>query len=359
MGLIFNDTPWDSYTTLLLFDEEYGGGSALEHQNSHVGIYNPGFIGTPILANITAHEIFHAWNVKRLRPAEMVPYRYDAPQPTPLLWVSEGFTDYYADVAMARGGLLTAEGFAEAYTQHASSFIAGTPVALEDASLSTWIPMVDGTRYVYYDKGGVVGFLLDILIRDASDNRASLDGVMRALYDATYRRGRGFTTDDFFQTAERLAGRSFAEFRARYVDGRDSLPWAEVLPLGGFRWTTTTIREPRLGIGTAGDSAGARVTAVAPDGAGAEAGVQTGDLLLRIGDIALDTETAFERFRGRYARREGEVVPLMIRRGEQELTLQLRIRLVGREESRVTLDPAPSPKAARIRDGLLRGVTGS
>ena len=65
---VFQETPWDTYTVMDIFDPKYGGASALEHQSSHVGIYNPGIIGNPLLASITAHEIFHAWNVKRLRP---------------------------------------------------------------------------------------------------------------------------------------------------------------------------------------------------------------------------------------------------------------------------------------------------
>src|SRR5690606_3622531 len=99
----------DSYWTMLVFAE--GQGSALEHQNSHVGLYDPGFIGSLILPNITAHEIFHLWNVKRLRPAALVPYRYDSRQHTPLLWMSEGTTDYYADLAMVRGGMVDSAGF--------------------------------------------------------------------------------------------------------------------------------------------------------------------------------------------------------------------------------------------------------
>ena len=73
MSAVFQETPWENYTTFLIFDSTFGGGSALEHQNSHVGIYGVQAIGNPLLASITAHEIFHAWNVKRLRPAEMVP----------------------------------------------------------------------------------------------------------------------------------------------------------------------------------------------------------------------------------------------------------------------------------------------
>ena len=90
---VTGEVPWDVYTVMMIFDASYAGGSALEHQSSHVGIYSPAFIGNPLLASVAAHEIFHAWNVKRLRPAAMWPYDYGRPQPTRLLWVSEGVTD--------------------------------------------------------------------------------------------------------------------------------------------------------------------------------------------------------------------------------------------------------------------------
>ena len=99
MAAVYQETPWRDYSVFTVFTSEQAGGSALEHANSHLGIYSPQFVGTPLLASITAHEIFHAWNVKRLRPADMWPYHYDRPQETTWLWVSEGITDYYADLA--------------------------------------------------------------------------------------------------------------------------------------------------------------------------------------------------------------------------------------------------------------------
>jgi predicted metalloprotease with PDZ domain len=98
MEAVTDDVPWDQYTTMTVFDESFSGGSALEHSNSHLGVYHPQFIGSTVLASITAHEIFHAWNVKRIRPAQMWPYDYGRQMPTELLWVSEGITDYYADL---------------------------------------------------------------------------------------------------------------------------------------------------------------------------------------------------------------------------------------------------------------------
>jgi predicted metalloprotease with PDZ domain len=239
MAKVFGETPWDRYTIMLIFDPSFGGGSALEHQNSHVGIYNPEFIGTPILASITAHEIFHSWNVKRLRPADLWPYHYDRPQETVWLWVSEGITDYYADLALVRGGIVDSSGFQALTQEKVDAVYDAPPVALEDASLSTWISPTDGTSSIYYPKGALAGFLIDIMIRDASDNKRSLDDVMRGLYQRDYKNGRGFTGADWWTAVSQAAGgKSFEQFAARYIDGRDEFPWAPVLPLAGFQLAT-------------------------------------------------------------------------------------------------------------------------
>src|SRR5690606_38202727 len=112
--------------------------------------YTPAGIGQPWIASVTAHEMFHAFNVKRLRPAEMVPYRYDVAQPTVWLWVSEGITDYYADLTMLRGGVIDAAAFLEETGNKIAQVNQVPAVALEDASLSTWIHPTDGTGYIYY-----------------------------------------------------------------------------------------------------------------------------------------------------------------------------------------------------------------
>ncbi len=358
MAAVWGETPFRNYTTLLIFDAAFGGGSALEHQNSHVGIYNPQFIGTPILASITAHEIVHAWNVKRLRPAELVPYRYDVPQQTTLLWVSEGVTDYYADLALVRGGIIDSAMFLNVTNGKIQNVAALPPVALEDASLSTWVEPTDGTAHVYYDKGSLAGLLLDILIRDASDNRRSLDHVMRALYDSTFKRGRGFTTDEFLAAASRAAGgRSWADVHARYVDGRELYPWAEVGRLAGLGFVTDSARVLRIGINTAADEAKVVVTDLTPDGAALAAGVQVGDELVRMGDIEVRDQSFGERFRARYATaQEGTTIPVVVRREGTERTLTLPLRRVLEVESRLEFGPA-TPKAARIRAGILRGTT--
>lgn len=357
MVKVFGETPWPNYTTLLVFDSAYGGGSALEHQNSHLGIYSPEFIGSPILASITAHEIFHGWNVKRLRPSEMVPYRYDRPQPTTLLWVSEGITDYYADLALLRGAVIDSAIFLNITQEKIEETAAAPPIALEDASLSTWIQPNDGTATIYYPKGSLAGFLLDIMIRDASDNRASLDDVMRSLYRATVPAGRGFTVDEWWATVNRLAGRDLAtSFGARYIDGREPFPWRQVAPLAGLRYVVDSVSEPRLGVATTTIDGREVVTSVTPGGSAELAGVLAGDAVVSIGDLKFDPNFG-PAFRARYRNRIGATVPITVRRADKDVMLSLVVRAEVRVTTRLEFDRRPSLKAARIRHAIFAGTT--
>jgi predicted metalloprotease with PDZ domain len=349
---VFGEAPWDTYTVMQIVDSAFQGASGLEHQNSHVDILSPQFVGSDFQPSLYAHEVFHAWNVKRLRPAELWPYVYSRPQPSPLLWVSEGITDYYADLALVRGRVIDEAGFYSTTAGKINEVRNAPPTALEDASLSTWIQPVDGTGYLYYAKGSLIGFMLDIFIRDASDNARSLDTVMRALYQSTFVRNRGFTAADFWAEVTRAAGgKSFMDFNVRYVDGRDAIPWETILPLAGMR--AVQARVPRLGIYSQASAAGVVVTSVDPAGAAAAAGLRAGDVLITVGSIPVDDVQFGERFRGQYATSpEGTALPIRIRRGGQEMTLEGRL-MFAPGEVRVEVDPAASDKAQRIRRGLL------
>jgi len=354
---VFGVTPWDNYSVMVIFSQGYPGGSALEHQSSHVGVYAPGLRDDPYLPDITAHEIFHAWNVKRLRPADMMPYRYAGPDPTSLLWVSEGFTDYYADIAMERGGLWDSTAFLNAMADHFRNVEQAPPTAPEDASLSTWIHPTDGSEYLYYDQGACIGFLLDILIRDGSNNHQSLDGVMRGLYQDAYLHGRGFTTAEFWAAVSRAAGRPLDDFGRRYVDASAPFPVDDVLPRAGLRWVRQVTQVPRMGVSTSTDSTGSHVVGLVPGGAFEAAGVKVGDLLLSVGGIDQRSDVQANEFRRRFAGRAGESYPVVVRREGRDTTLTAVVRMGEQVDERIDRDSTAGAKARAVLAGLLAGRT--
>jgi predicted metalloprotease with PDZ domain len=237
---------------------------------------------------------------------------------------------------------------------------AAPPTALTDASLTTWVHPTDGTDDLYYPKGSLAGFMLDILIRNASDNRESLDSVMRTVYNATYKHQRGFSGVDWWGAASRAAGGvSFAEFNRRYIDGREPFPWDSILPLAGLRLVPDSIREPRLGILSMPDTGGRiRVMQVEPGSAAAQAGVQPGDVLVSIGDIPVASLDFGQQFRARYGNgsQTPPTIPVVIRRSGQSVTLRVPLEYRIRVEHRIVADPAAGDKARQIRDGIVHGT---
>jgi predicted metalloprotease with PDZ domain len=353
---VFGEAPYRNYTLFQRSDTVVNGGG-LEHQNSQVDEVTTSGLDNN-LSGLYSHEFFHAWNVKRLRPADLVPYRYDDAQQTTWLWVSEGVTDYYGALGLVRGGVNDSTGFFNFIASEIASVAGAPPTAVSDASFGAWIAPTDGSGGLYYPKGGLTGFLLDIMIRDASDNRMSLDNVMRRLYDATYKHGRGFTGAEWWNEVSRAAGgKSFAEFARRYVDGREPLPVDSVFRLAGLSAKSDTIREPRLGISTATDANGVAVTQVSPTGAAAAAGARVGDRIVSLGDVTITNDDSFAAVRTRYVGTTLTTVPLVVRRGTETITLQLPIRLVTRVQSSVVPIPNASAKALRIRTGILKGST--
>jgi predicted metalloprotease with PDZ domain len=353
---VFGEVPWSAYSVMQIADSTFRGMSALEHQNSNVGVVGTPYLDESFVPSVYAHEIFHAYNVKRLRPADMWPYRYDARQPTPWLWVSEGITDYYADLVMVRGGAITPADF-RGLTHGKIDHVAQLPrVALEDASLQTWLRMRDGTQDIYYDKGSLAGLALDILIRDASDNAASLDDVMRGLYRSEYKAGRGFTADEWWGAVSRAAGGvSFADFAARYVHGREPYPWDVWLPKAGWRLVTDTLIEARLGVVLAPDSTGLVVTVVDPRSVADLAGVRVGDVLEKVAGVLANDPGFFRKWSQAAGNTAGAPLDIEVRRSGRKLTLRGELRFVTLIHARVEDDATATSKAQRIRRGILTG----
>jgi predicted metalloprotease with PDZ domain len=357
-GAVFGEIPWKRYSVMEIFDPRFKGLEGLEHQRSHVDVFVTAAIGSSYLPSFYAHEIFHAWNVKRLRPAELWPYQYAHEQPTSWLWVSEGITDYYADLSEARAGLIDRDGFIDLTAGKINDVLRMRPIAIHDASLNSWIKMPDGTEYAYYSKGSLVGMMLDILIRDASDGKHSLDDVMRQLYHDAYKMGTGFTPEQWWSAVSGAAGgKPFGDFEARYVTGREPLPYATVFPLAGLKVRIDTTHTLYLGVMHGADStAPMRVDSVVPGYSAEEAGVRAGDVLLSIGGFPVKTDADADAAEMHFSE-DGAPLSLTVRRGTQVLVLPTHVHLFAEIAAKVTVDPAATPKAKGILAAMLSGAS--
>ena len=230
--------PYERYRFLNLITEAGGG---LEHRNSTLLMTSrwatssrPRYLRW---LGLVSHELFHAWNGKRLRPIELGPFDYEAEVHTESLWVVEGLTSYYADLVVHRAGLSTETEYLQALSRRIRGLQttpgrAVQPVAL--ASYDAWIKFYRGdensrnTSVSYYTKGAVVGFLLDMRIRAATGGAKTLDDVLRRAY-ARYSGARGFMPNEFRATAEAVAGKPLSGWFAHALDSTGELDYAEAL----------------------------------------------------------------------------------------------------------------------------------
>jgi predicted metalloprotease with PDZ domain len=361
---IVGAAPYDSYTVLLYLTETTGGvAGGLEHANSHFDILPLAVAeafdqALPIVQSLISHETFHLWNVKRIRPAAMWPYDYDEWQPTELLWFSEGVNDYYSDVTLLRSGLYSQDQFFGQIENNMSQ-VEGepSPIAVEDASFNTWINPVHGNRYIYYPKGSLLGLLLDVRIRHASQNKRSFDDVVRELYKRYYSAGRGFTTEDLLKLIGEAGDADVADFYDRYVTGREPLPYPETLALGGMRLERQESSVPFLGVSALPTEEGdIMIAAVSPGSPAAAAGVQPGDVLVAVGEVDVQGNPAWsQRFQKAYAGKANAVLPLRVRRNGREQDLSTRVGMQKTVDVDVSIDPAAGALEREILRSLATG----
>ncbi len=239
----------------------YGGGDGMEHLTS-TEIITPRPLADSAAADrflgTVAHEYFHTWNVKRLRPVALGPFDYTEAQHEPSLWVAEGWTQYYGDLTPVRVGIVPRAAY-YAGLARTLQYVATSPARLERSprAASFDAPFFDGARapmqvdagatfVTYYVSGEARALALDLMIRGGSNGARSLDDVLRALkrraWDAPratyYLEGRGYTEDDVERAATEVAGRDLHGWFDRYVGGTDDLPWAELLRTVGLQLTT-------------------------------------------------------------------------------------------------------------------------
>lgn len=253
--------------------------------------------------SISSHELFHAWNVKRIVPAKFSPYDYWQETPTRLLWAMEGLTSYYGELTLVRAGLWTVQ----RYLKHLGSeieLLEGLParrhLSLAQASFDGWLSdpaqMHDhgNAFFSFYNKGEVVSLLLDLTIRRATDNRRSLDDVLTILWDEYGRTGRGVEEYAMERVVARVA--DVGDFFARYVDGTDPLPYEELFAAMGVGFAAAA-REPErafLGARLASRDGLLVVESVLRGAAGMEAGLLPGDELLALDGLRVTNEPALK-----------------------------------------------------------------
>jgi predicted metalloprotease with PDZ domain len=235
--------PFKRYVFLNVFRQ---GGGGLEHLNSTLLTASPRSTNASrSWIAFVCHEYFHAFNVKRLRPAEIDSFDYENPPRTGGLWVSEGLTTYYGELLPSRAGLAGPEDFLSwlsSQIERLQSQPGRRVQTLEQASLEVWstpssgLARNAGTNTVsYYVKGPIVGFLLDARIQHATAGRASLDDVMRLAY-RRYSGEHGFTFDQFRQTAEEIAGTELRSWFDGAIRSTEELDYREALDWFGLRF---------------------------------------------------------------------------------------------------------------------------
>ena len=366
---VFGAAPFDEYWHLFQL-VPYPFGHAVEHESSasyviqDVVFTNPdGYDG---FLSILAHEFFHAWNVKRARPAALWPYDYSTPQLTRLHWVTEGVTSYYEGVLRRRAGVIDETQY-HRENANAINALQNTPGRLvtsaELSSLTAWHSGYgDGnpnSSVSFYLKGSILGLLLDLTIRDATDGAAGLDDVMRLLIERYYEQGRGYPEDGFQAAAEEIAGRSLDEFFARYVAGTDELPYAETLEIVGL--TASQVAQPDAPAATFGwrlRKLGDDVTIVGvlPDSPALAAGIMRDDVLVSLDGETVDSADVVGAFLSEHA--PGDTVTATVRRLGEEVERQVTLGDGGNLGWTVVPVDEPTERQIRLREDWLSSKVG-
>lgn len=290
---IFGELPYDNYTFIV----NLRGGGGLEHLNSTALQYNRfGFKPETRYRNflsLVAHEYFHLWNVKRIRPDALGPFDYENENYTKLLWVAEGGTAYYESVLLRRAGLISDRDFLESKAstiQQLQNQPGRFETSLEEASFDAWIKYYRqdenavNNQISYYDKGDIVNMMLDVTIRSSSGGAKSLDDVLRYLYNEFYKKGRNYTPQDYQKAAEMAAGRPLDDFFTKYVRGTDEIDYNNLVQPIGLRLVAAEPNRGRPYIGADLSEEGGRLTirSIASNTPAYEQGLNTGDQIVAI-----------------------------------------------------------------------------
>jgi predicted metalloprotease with PDZ domain len=360
---LMGGAPFSQYTFFFHFGpySEVGGGG-MEHSNCTAISSSSG----DAAASVAAHEFFHAWNVKRIRPQALEPVDYTKEMYTRALWFAEGVTSTYGDYTLERSGLWTKDQFYGDLAGEISE-LDSRPAhrwqSVEESSLNAWLEGYDEYRrpersISYYNKGQIVGDMLDLAIRDATDNHKSLDDVLRRMNDVYAKQGRFYDDSQAVQAAaEEVAGVKFDDFFRRYVAGTDEIPYDKFFNAAGLELKVERRAAPELGFWTAttghGADAQVLVSQVVPGSATEAAGLKAGDALITLNGQPLP------RYLPAWLRQHepGEIVTLRVQRDNKDLDMRFALGSIDLNKFSLFEMSAPTEKQKRIREGWLKGKT--
>jgi len=363
--------PYDRYLVVNVLAAVPGqiAGGGLEHRNSTLLIAGRWATRTrqSYLAwlEVASHEIFHAWNGKRLRPVELGPFDYENENVTRSLWLVEGVTDYYGELLVHRAGLSTQVEYLDALSNKVEEIQTTPGRAVQSAELASqdaWIKYYrpdensPNSSVSYYSKGAVLGFVLDAKIRKATAGAKSLDDVMRAAYQK-FSGSRGYTPDDFRAVAEQVAGISLASFWDSAIEGTAEVDYAEALELLGLRFRP--VPAPRtdqpgrawLGATTRNDAGRLVVSQVRRDGPASAAGLNVDDEIVAIDDFRVRADQLTPRL-DQY--KPGDTVRLLVARRDQLMTIEMEFGTEPARQWRLEGNPAATETEQRQRDRWLK-----
>jgi predicted metalloprotease with PDZ domain len=330
---IFGGLPYESYIFLLHLSPSGGGG--LEHKNCCSLLYPRfNFHGAEQhnrFMQLVAHEFFHLWNVKRIRPAALEKFDYEGENYTPSLWFSEGTTSYYDLLIPRRAGIYDEKEFLTELSKEITRFLK-TPgrlvQALSESSFDAWIKLYRpdansaNSQISYYLKGEMVTLLLDLLIRDRTQGRKSFDDVLMAMWEHFGKAEIGFTETQLKNIIESVANQDLTEFYDRYIHGVEELPFNDYFTPFGIELKPVDATVPNLGITVKSEHGREVIKSVTSDSPAQLAGIDAGDELLAIDGFKITSDKLTDRLKLYQA---GQQINLTIFHADRLMTLPITL----------------------------------
>jgi predicted metalloprotease with PDZ domain len=353
---MFGGLPYDRYTFLLHLPHSGFGG--LEHRNACCLIYSRRSMRDrekyEDFLQLVAHEFFHLWNIKRIRPQALEVFDYEAENYTPSLWFSEGTTSYYDLLIPYRAKIYSAKTYLKNLSKEITRYLT-TPgrlvQPLSESSFDAWIKLyrpdanTPNSQMSYYLKGEMVTLLLDLAIRIKHRNARSFDDVMRSMWQQFGQTEEiGFTPSQLQTTIATIAGFDLTDFFDRYIDGLEELPFEEYL--AGFGLTLASNADegnspPWLGITLKGN----QVKFVEASSPAERAGINVGDEILALDNRRFGAEQITDRL-GEYV--AGDRLTLTF--FHQEVLQQATVILGEPRATQYFIVPMPAPTEQQLQN---------